>query len=772
MTIFSITATRYQGPDGVYDTLTKNIDATYTYTLKVKKDKTTQNFNAQGRLVNIEDRNNNTITFTYDADGNLTIVTDPNSKNITLVYNDNADKKVIRINLPDGRYASFAYDVNFNLLQSTNTKGATSSFTYDSAGCITTITTPHQGTTTITYSTGVEGYAIESITDSLGNKRQYGTYESGSQVRILDSFNRATLYNNNSDRYTESIATASGNKVTFEYDSSGNRSKITDSQGNATLLAYDGRGNVTSITDPLNNTISFTYDTNDNPTQSVDSKGNTYSFVYDANSNLSETRDPDNRLTSFTYNNSGQLTRVTDAASGVREFTYDSSGNLSKMTDPLGKMTSYGYDSLGKLISLTDPKGNAFSYEYDGVDHLIKVNYPDAAAVNYTYNCCNLIEAQDKFDSLKFSYDALGRVKSFINYNNKAISYAYDSEDNLITLTYPDNKSVNYEYDSDNRLIKVTDWLGNITQYSYDAKGKLSFSVSPGLLTIYKYDASGRLIKLINYNSNTLAITSGFEFSLDSLGNRTSTKRYLPLNIPGFNLPSATYSYNSANQLVLATERTFEYDDNGNLIKVEVTDSQSPVTSLAYDSDNRLTSYTQALTNLSFAYDSLGNRISKTQNSSVTKYIVDPNRNLPSVLAETGTSGNITVYYVYGLGLISKIIGSNAYFYQYDGLGSTAALTDKTGAVKNKYAYDDFGNLAANSAETISNPFKYVGKFGVMTDLPDLLYMRARYYGPSIGRFITKVALKMNARNFNQPLNQYLYTDNNPINRITPEGEE
>ncbi|MDD5194200.1 MAG: RHS repeat-associated core domain-containing protein [Candidatus Omnitrophica bacterium] len=78
--------------------------------------------------------------------------------------------------------------------------------------------------------------------------------------------------------------------------------------------------------------------------------------------------------------------------------------------------------------------------------------------------------------------------------------------------------------------------------------------------------------------------------------------------------------------------------------------------------------------------------------------------------------------------------------------------------------YDDFGNLATNSTETIANPFKYVGKYGVMTDVNDLLYMRARYYVPSVGRFTQYGPIGA--------LNPYIYVENNPINGIDPLGEQ
>ncbi|MDD4909797.1 MAG: cysteine peptidase family C39 domain-containing protein [Candidatus Omnitrophica bacterium] len=763
---FTWTGVRYQGPNDVYDTLAKNADGTYT--LKIKRDKTIQDFDAWGRLIDIKDRNDNAITFTYNSEANLIRITDPNGKNTVLSYG--ANRKVSRITLPDGRYARFIYDTNNNLIQTVDMKGATSSYTYDSASYITAITTPHRGMTAIEYGVGSYGedpsgrshYYVKSITDDAGNKRRYAIDEWHHQTGVLDSRNNTMLYEDNLSGYTSAITTPSGNKITFIYDYYGNREKIIDASGNVTVLAYDSRGNTISITDTLNNKLTLDYDTNDNLIQAADPKGGIYNFNYDGKGNLISVRDPENQITGFAYNNFGQINRIVDANGGTTDFEYDTSGNLINVTNPSGRKTVYKYDTLGRVRSLSDPEGNTFSYTYDGVDHLTRIDNPDEDPIKYFYNCCNITRVRDGQGTMRFTYDALGRMRSFRNYDSKLIAYEYDTEGNLSGLIYPDGKKVSYEYDKDSRLIKVTDWLGNATRYNYDAVGNLISVVSPGLITTYKYDSVNRLIRLANYNSNTLDIVSIFNFTLDPLGNRTQVKRLLPLNIPDFNIADSSYSYNSDNQLTSATGRSFEYDDNGNLTRQI---AGAATTNFTYNHDNQLTQYTSGSTNLSYRYDSFGNRIRKTQGSQVTKYIVDPNRSLPSVLCETDAKGNISAYYIYGLGLISKIIGNNSYFYQYDGLGSTIALSDSAGAIKNKYAYDDFGNLATNSTETIDNPFKYVGRFGVMTDTPDLLYMKARYYMPSVGRFISKDPIGLAGG-----MNMYGYVGGNPINLIDPWG--
>jgi RHS repeat-associated protein len=107
-------------------------------------------------------------------------------------------------------------------------------------------------------------------------------------------------------------------------------------------------------------------------------------------------------------------------------------------------------------------------------------------------------------------------------------------------------------------------------------------------------------------------------------------------------------------------------------------------------------------------------------------------------------------------------------YYHYDSLGSTVALTDATQAISDKYEYDEFGNIS-NSEGTTANPFKYVGRFGVMDEGDGLQYMRARYYDAEVGKFLNKDKLQ---GDLTKPLelNRYAYVMNNPVRFIDVTG--
>ena len=222
---------------------------------------------------------------------------------------------------------------------------------------------------------------------------------------------------------------------------------------------------------------------------------------------------------------------------------------------------------------------------------------------------------------------------------------------------------------------------------------------------------------------------------------------------------------------------SYGYDANGNL--TSYTDPAGKVWSYAYNSNSYLTVVTNPLNivHVTNDYDSMGqvrtqtmprqggtNAIYNYYYSGFRNQEVDPAGNL---LAETDGGNNITRYYIHGLGLLAMVTSTGQVFtYHYNPIGSTIAVTDLGQNVVNAYAYDSFGNIL-NQAENVAQPFKYVGQYGVMSEPNGFYYMRARYYDPQVGRFISEDPIGFDGGD----VNLYGYVGNNSVNYNDPSGE-
>jgi RHS repeat-associated protein len=128
--------------------------------------------------------------------------------------------------------------------------------------------------------------------------------------------------------------------------------------------------------------------------------------------------------------------------------------------------------------------------------------------------------------------------------------------------------------------------------------------------------------------------------------------------------------------------------------------------------------------------------------------------------------GSIDNYYLYGQGLISQgTVGSqDRQYYLEDGLGNIRVLTDSSGEVIEHYIYDAYGNQIQ---EGDTSNFKFKGE--QQDSGTGLYYMRARYYDPTTGRFISRDPVDGDLK---LPISQngYCYANSNPINLSDPAG--
>jgi len=245
-------------------------------------------------------------------------------------------------------------------------------------------------------------------------------------------------------------------------------------------------------------------------------------------------------------------------------------------------------------------------------------------------------------------------------------------------------------------------------------------------------------------------------YGLDPVGNRQSETA----SIEG--LSSGSWSFNPDDEISSET-----YDANGNV-------TSTGGKSFAYDSENHLISMTTSGTSASIIYDAFGNRVSKTVNGVTTKYLVEDDKNptgYPQVFDELIGAGQVTRTYTYGLQRIDEeqVIDSSwtPSFYGYDGGGNVRQLTSSTGTVTDTYEYDAFGNALATSGSTPNN-YLYRGE---QFD-PDLglYYLRARYYNPLTGRFMSRDPEDHPLTDIKE-LHRYLYAGGNPVNAVDPTGK-
>jgi RHS repeat-associated protein len=168
-----------------------------------------------------------------------------------------------------------------------------------------------------------------------------------------------------------------------------------------------------------------------------------------------------------------------------------------------------------------------------------------------------------------------------------------------------------------------------------------------------------------------------------------------------------------------------------------------------------------------YGYNPDGLRASKTPPAGsgigATTFTWDRASGLPMLLAQDQAGVGAT-YFIYGPGgLPVEQINPDGttLFLHHDQIGSTRTATDATGAAVATWSYDPYGNQAAHTG-TIDVPLGYTGQY---TD-PEtgLQYLRARYYDPATGTFLSRDPLNASTRS------AYGYVYGDPLNNVDPSG--
>jgi len=330
------------------------------------------------------------------------------------------------------------------------------------------------------------------------------------------------------------------------------------------------------------------------------------------------------------------------------------------------------------------------------------------------------------------------------------VDYTYDVLNRLTYVDFPTDTDITYTYDTGTNGVGqrtgMSDESGEYT-FGYDGRGRLTSRTSVIEATTYNlartYTPGGRVSAItyptgrtINYSRSTCAckvdsITTTFSGTATTL---MEDLTYRPFggasgmdNGAGGTVGS---TYNTSGKLTVSNpgathERTYTYDNNGNLLTITSASTPYYDRTYVYDALNRLTSATaeDAWGIIDYTYDDAGNRLTEVTDDDSDTYAYTTGTNLLATITGTATTsytydanGNIT-----GMGtktltynddnrLVSVAeAGTTLGEYTYNGLGQR--IIKEAGGTTTVFLYDFDGNIIgeSNASGTFSKEYLYNG---------------------------------------------------------------
>jgi RHS repeat-associated protein len=613
-------------------------------------------------------------------------------------------------------------------------------------------------------------------------------------------------------------------RTVYSYNALGQRLTLQNALGKITTFQYDRLGRLTSERNPLNQGSSYQYDTDPahtrDCTSQIDGLNQTTRRCSDALGRLTQIDYPGDPDVTFRYDANSQRIRMSDST-GTTLWAYDGLGRIQSVTDPSNKVVSYAYNGLGAQTRLTYPDQKTVQYGYTPLGELETVTDWNNAITRYhtvytTGGGWQRVTAQPNGTTTRAEYTTLGRLSKLTHTTPAFVvgyAYGYDLNGNrqwaeesfayrqMVPLVITDGSGGSFlsapnpgsstatpaprsaprrnptptptlpaypapapqsaprgsvaptptvpaypapvsQVEPQKSLWQqVVDFLfGDHTPVvsAHSAPSANAIPGAPGALRIdYVYDPLNRL------TGATHSSGSSFGYAYNAIGNRTQETT---------GTISVDSQYDDAGRLTKVGSVNYTWNANGNLLN-------DGLHAYTYDNANRLKTAIGGGVSASFTYNGLGERLSQTVNNATTTYTLDISGSLSQVL-QTNTQT-----YLYGDARIAQTGAGGMEYFLPDAMGSVRQIVAANGVLLMNQSYTPYGKVLNGQSTTHS----IYGFDGEQTDSTGLQYLRARYYSPATGSFISKDTWEGDAL---APMSYvpWLFGYANPVMNVDPSG--
>ncbi|EJL83317.1 RHS repeat-associated core domain protein containing protein [Polaromonas sp. CF318] len=669
------------------------------------------------------------------------------------------------------------------------------SYTYDALGRVTREESPDPD--------AVGGIAVTTISYS------------GLVTVVTNSKSQTKTTTRNAQGQVALLHDAQGNSVVYTYDALGQLIQ-TNAAGSITTMAYNQRGQKISMADPAMGAWEYRYNIFGELVWQRDSLGQVLTMAYDSLGRMTQRTEPD-LVSQWSYDTKfdgnacgkgvGKLCEAKADNGYKRVHTYDSLGRPSSTSTVLDNpatpaVVSVAYDAVtGRMASKTWPTGYQASYVYSAAGYLKQVNGGGTNGFTQTVGYEVLaMDAQGHITQYKQG-NQVTTVRAYNEATGKLIgqtatkagqatgnvlnqSYTYDSLGNLTTRA--DNSpgvgtQESFSYDNLNRLTLNTLLGGAVsppttTEVMYDARGNITYKSDVGR---YWYDGA-RPNRMTNITletapgaqiafTGTRQLTYAFDdykpgaqtvngttlgngnleytVSLDAVNSRHT---YRGETYTSFNMPATITFGNMSGSTAGPVDRNlaFVYGPEHQRIKQTVVGGSNPGTTWYLNGEDSL--------GLSYEKEIKGTGITENKH-----YV--------------SAGGVVFALFVSRTGTLGATPATTTSYFHKDHLGSIVAVSDETGAVVERMAFDAWGKrrFVNGTPDVLDSIVGWNTDRGYTEhehlDEMGVIHMNGRVYDPLIGRFMSADPFIDNIDDL-QNHNRYAYVRNNPLRITDPSG--
>lgn len=735
---------RVEEPDGTWTNFVRDVRGNVMSTTDASGDAWAFIYDASGRMTETTNPSGGTLAMTYHPDGTPASRTDPETG--TTLYHQDAWGRPAGVTHPDGTGTQTERDAAGRPVAFRDEALGTTALTYDANGNVVGMTDPSGNPWAFAYDAMDR---LSDVTDrtSATTTQSYNAF--GNPTTTVDATGLSTSYTYDPRGWYASQTTG-GATISGTRDAEGRSAGLTEPGGAYSALTRDASGRLTALTDPLGRTTAFSFDASGAVTSIADASGDLTSVEYDARGLPIKISHPGGLTATLTRGPGGKITQVEGPAGGKHRYEYSPMGRLSCSRDPLDRETRTTYDARGRGAATAFPDGETVTRTFDPTGNLLRRLYSKGPDLNFTHDAAGRLTSAE---GVAIQMDGEGRITG-AHYGPTELTATYDAAGRLTGLGYPNGMRVTYAYSAQTGLLARAsdDTSGAWVEIHYGPDLlPAAWTRSNGVTGVWDWDAAGQLTRV--REGTFLDLT----YAYDAAGRVASVAGTWPLDpASAFSPEEADWAYDAGSQILGGG---CAYDPRGR-------QTAAPGHAFRWDGASRLIGCDGA----ELAYDGLDHLAARTDGGQTTTYFPHPALPDSPTVAEIAPDGTGTFFIYLPTGELAYAVTEGpgeapptVSFYHFDRSGHTLALTDGTGAVTDRYAYDPYGRLLIHAGGG-DQPFTFQGRWGTRQEgsSGELFQAGVRTYHAGQGRFLTPDPTGLDPLD-PRTLNPYAFAYQNPV---------